>query len=65
MVCLWSAESVREFVLAVTSTEVVTGYIRLSETQVIMIIILTSVEFSVLALLVQPAGFASRIHAIK
>ena len=67
MACLRSAESVREFVSAVTSTEAAAGIYTLTRNSVDMIILLTSVEVSALALLLlaEPAGFASRIHTIK
>ena len=67
MACLRSAESVIEFVSAVTSSEAVAGIYSLIRNSVIMIITLTSVEISALALLLpaQPADFASRIHATK
>ena len=67
MACLRSAESVREFVSAVTSTEEVIGIYTLIRNLVVMINILNSVEFSAIALrlLAHSAGFASRIHAIN
>ena len=67
MACLRSAESVREFVSAVTSTEEVIGIYTLIRNLVVMINILNSVEFSAigLRLLAHSAGFANRIHAIN
>ena len=71
MACLRSAEPVREFVSAVTSTEAAAGIYTLIRNSVQRDIyldyILTSAEVSALALLwlAQPTGFASRIHAIK